>query len=117
MAQRLSFDERARIEAMRVLPDGRDHLATKDDAKAVENGLRVDFADLRVEFAELRADFAELRVDFADLRVEFADLRPEFAEQRSYIDSALAKHTRLHITTLVGFMLTTWGTMLVYIAA
>ncbi len=71
-----------------VLPDGRDHLATKDDLKVLEHSLRADFAELKAEFAELKA----------------------------YVDTALAKQTRLFMTTLVGFMLTTWTTMLIYLA-
>lgn len=71
-----------------VLPDGRDHLATKDNLKVLEHSLRADFAELKADFAEHRA----------------------------YVDTALAKQTRLFMTTLVGFMLTTWTTMLIYLA-
>ena len=78
-----------------VLPDGRDHLATKRDLEVVEHGLRADFADLRADFAELKSDFADLK---------------------SYVDVALAKQSRQLTTTLVGFMLTTWTTMLVFFA-
>lgn len=97
-----------------VLPDGRDHLATKDDVKAVENSLRADFADLRADFADLRTDFAELK---GHVDSSLADIRRELAEMKGHLDSTLAKHTRLHYTTLVGFMLTTWGAMFVHIAA
>lgn len=90
-----------------VLPEGRDQLATKDDVKAAENSLRADFADLRADFTELKG-----HVDSS-----FADIRRELAEMKGHLDSTLAKHTRLHYTTLVGFMLTTWGAMLVHIAA
>ncbi len=79
-----------------VLPDGRDHLATKDDLKVLGHGLRADFAELTAKFADLRADFAQLT---------------------AYVDSALAKQTRLIMTTLVGFMIATWTPMLVYLAA
>ena len=65
-----------------VLPDGRDHLATKDDLKVLEHGLRADFAELK-----------------------------------GYVNSALAKQTRLIMTTLVGFMIATWTPMLVFLAA
>ena len=85
-----------------VLPDGRDHLATKDDLKVLEHSLRADFAGLKSEFAELKSDFA--------------GLKSEFAEHRAYVDTALAKQTRLVMTTLVTFMLTTWTTMLIYLA-
>ena len=71
-----------------ILPDGRDHLASKDDLKVLEHSLRADFAELKAEFADLKA----------------------------YVDTALAKQTRLFMTTLVGFMLTTWTTMLIYLA-
>ncbi|WP_420617757.1 hypothetical protein [Candidatus Poriferisocius sp.] len=41
------------------------------------------------------------------------DLRVLSAEMRSYVDSAISKHTRLIMTTMVGFMLTIWITLLV----
>ena len=92
-----------------VLPDGRDHLATKDDLKVLEHSLRADFADLKSEFADLKSEFADLKADYADLKSEFAELK-------AYVDIALAKQTRLVMTTLVTFMLTTWTTMLVFFA-
>lgn len=90
-----------------VLPDGRDHLATKDDLKVLEHNLRADFAELK----------GYVEGSLGDARSEFAGLRAEFAELKGYVDSALAKQTRIYVTTLVGFMLTTWTTMLVYVAA
>ncbi|MDE0215351.1 MAG: hypothetical protein OXN79_02095 [bacterium] len=41
------------------------------------------------------------------------DLRVLGAELRAYVDSSLAKQTRLIMTTMVGFMLTIWITLLV----
>ena len=89
-----------------VLPDGRDHLATKDDIKVVEHSLRSDFAELKSEFADLRAEFAELK----------AHVDSSLAEIRAHVDTALAKQARLMMTTLVSFMLTTWTTMLIFLA-
>ena len=77
-----------------------DHLATKDDLKVLEHGLRADFAELK---AHVDGSLAEVRADFAQLT--------------AYVDSALAKQTRLIMTTLVGFMIATWTPMLVYLAA
>lgn len=48
-----------------------------------------------------------------DLRVLSAELRGEMAELRGDVDSALARQTRLIMTTMVGFMLTIWITLLV----
>ena len=48
-----------------------------------------------------------------DLRVLGAELRGEMAELRAYVDSALARQTRLIMTTMVGFMFTIWITLLV----
>ena len=77
-----------------VLPDGRDHLATKDDLKVLEHGLRADFAKLR---AHVDGSLAEVRADFAELK--------------GYVDSALAKQTRLITATLVGFMIAIWTSL------
>ena len=41
----------------------------------------------------------------------------DLAELRGYVDSALAKQTRLYIATMSGFMLTIWATLLVQIVA
>lgn len=48
-----------------------------------------------------------------DLRVLSAELRGEMAGLRGDVDSALARQTRLIMTTMVGFMLTIWITLLV----
>lgn len=96
-----------------VLPDGRDHLATKDDLKVLEHSLRADFAELK---GYVEGSLGDVRSDFAGLRSDFADLRAEFAELREYVDSALAKQFRFHMTTLVGFMLANWAPMIVFFA-
>ncbi len=48
-----------------------------------------------------------------DLKVLGAELRGGMAELRAYVDSALARQTRLIMTTMVGFMFTIWITLLV----
>ena len=68
-----------------IIPEGRDQLATKED----------------------------LRVLSAELRGELAEMRGELAGQRGFMDSALARQSRLYMTTMVGFMLTIWITLLV----
>ena len=93
-----------------VLPDGRDHLATKNDLKVVAHGLQADFADLKAEFAQLKTEFAQLKTEFAELKTEFAQLK-------AYVDTALAKQSRQIMTTMVGFMLTTWTAILVAVVA
>ena len=129
-----------------VLPDGRDHLATKNDLKVLEHALRADFAELRAHvdssLAESKADFAELRADFAELRAHvdssLAESKADFAELRAHVDSSLAelrahvdssladlkahneamhgKQTRLLMTSLAGFAISTWTPMLVFLA-
>jgi len=100
-----------------ILPDGRDQLATKEDLKAVEAGLRMESADVRVAFAKLRTEFAELKGEFAELKGEFAELRAEFAELRAYIDSSLAKQTRLNVMMFASFLVANWGVMLPFLIA
>jgi len=43
----------------------------------------------------------------------FAHYADRVDELRAYVDSSLAKQTRLIMTTMVGFMLTIWITLLV----
>ena len=72
-----------------IIPEGRDQLATKDDIKVLESTLRGEFAEFRGE------------------------MRSEFADHKGEIKLALAKQTRMYLTTLAGFMLTTWGALIV----
>ncbi|MXW95643.1 MAG: hypothetical protein F4110_14655 [Acidimicrobiaceae bacterium] len=76
--------ERTQILMKCILPDGWQHLATKQD---------VEVADAR-------------------MRGEFGELRGEFGELRGYIDSALAKQTRTYLLALVGLAVTVWLTLL-----
>ena len=84
-------EERTETLMKCVLPQGWDHLATKQDVELAE-------ARLCAEFGELRGDFGELRGDFGELR--------------GYIDSALAKQARTYLIALVGFALTVWAALL-----
>ena len=43
--------------------------------------------------------------------------KSDLIELRGYVDSALAKQTRLYIVTLAGFMFTIWATLIVQIIA
>ncbi len=94
-----------------IIPEGRDQLATKDDIKVLESTLRGEFAEFR---GEMRSEFAEFR---GEMRSEFAEfrgeMRSEFADHKGEIKLALAKQTRMYLTTLAGFMLTTWGALIV----
>ena len=83
-----------------IIPEGRDQLATKDDLKVLESTLRGEFAEFR---GEMRSEFAEFR----------GEIRSEFADHKGEIKLALAKQTRMYLTTLAGFMLTTWGALIV----
>ena len=83
-----------------IIPEGRDQLATKDDLKVLESTLRSEFAEFK---GEMRSEFAEFK----------GEMRSEFADQRGEIRLALAKQTRVYLTTLAGFMLTTWGALIV----
>ena len=90
--------ERTEILMKCILPDGWQHLATKQD---------IEVADAR-----LRAAFGELRGEFGELRGEFGELKGEIGELKGYIDSALAKQTRTYMLALVGFAVTIWLTLL-----
>ncbi|WP_419924150.1 hypothetical protein [Candidatus Poriferisocius sp.] len=94
-----------------IIPEGRDQLATKDDLKVLESTLRGEFAEFK---GEMRNEFAEFK---GEMRNEFAEfkgeMRSEIAESKGEINLALAKQTRMYLTTLAGFMLTTWGALIV----
>ena len=87
-----------------IIPEGRDQLATKDDLKVLESSLRGEFAEFK---GEMRSEFAEFK---GEMRSEFAEFK---GEVKSELNSALAKQTRMYLTTLAGFMLTTWGALIV----
>ena len=89
--------------------------------------LRGEFGELRGEFGELRGEFGELRGEFGELRGEFGEkfgelrgefgekfgeLRGEFGELKGYIDSALAKQTRIYLLAMLGFMIMVWASVL-----
>ena len=113
--------ERTEILMKCILPDGWQHLATKQDVELAETRLRCELAELRGEFGELRGElrgeFGELRGEFGDsrgeLRGDFGELKGEVGELKGYIDSALAKQTRTYLLALLGFAVTVWVTMLV----
>lgn len=71
--------------------------------------LRGEMGELRGEFGEkfgeLRGEFGELRGEMGGLRGEFGELRGEFKELKGYIDSALAKQTRIYLLAVFGFVI------------
>ena len=83
-----------------IIPEGRDQLAAKDDLDVLESTLRGEFAAFK---GEMRSEFAAFK----------GEMRSEFAEFKGEINLALAKQTRMYLTTLAGFMLTTWGALIV----
>ncbi|MCE2512924.1 MAG: hypothetical protein J4F50_10320 [Acidimicrobiia bacterium] len=134
-------EERTEVLMKCILPEGLDQLATKQDVELVgerlraefgekfgdlraEFGekfgeLRAEFGELRAEFGELRAEFGELRAEFGELRAEFGELRAEFGELRGevkefkgYVDSALAKQTRIYLMAMIGFVIMVWASTL-----
>ena len=107
-------EERAETLMKCVLPEGWEHLATKQDVELAGERLRGEFSELRGgirgDFGELRGEFGELRGEFGELRGE---LRGELAGLRGHIDSALARQARTYLFALMGFALTIWVTLLV----
>ena len=111
--------ERTEILMKCILPDGWQHLATKQDVELAEARMRAEFGELRGEFGELKGEFGGLRGEFGELKGEFGGLRGEFGELRGevgelkgYIDSALAKQTRIFLFALMGFAVTIWLALL-----
>ena len=55
-----------------------------------------------------------MRGEFGELRGEFGELRwGEFKELKGYVDSALAKQTRIYLMAMVGFVVMVWASALV----
>ena len=82
--------------------------------------LREEFGGLRGEFGELRGEFGEkfgglsgeFGEKFGGLSGEFGELRGEVKELKGYIDSALAKQTRIYLLAMVGFAIMVWASAL-----
>ncbi len=97
-----------------IIVEGHEELATKNDLRVLASGLRGEISGLR---GELRGEISGLRSEMDGLRSEMdglrSEVRGEISALRGYIDSALAKQARVYLTTMIGFMVTIWGTMLV----
>ncbi|MYK76143.1 MAG: hypothetical protein F4016_04315 [Acidimicrobiaceae bacterium] len=117
-------EERTEILMKCILPEGWDQLATKQDVELAGERLRAEFGEkfgeLRGEFnekfgelhGEFGEKFGELRGEFGELRGEFGELRGEVKELKGYIDSALAKQTRIYLLAMVGFVIMVWASAL-----
>ena len=88
-------EERTETLMKCILPQGWDQLATKHDVELAE--------------ARLRSEFGE---KFGELRGEFGELRGEVKEVKGYIDSALARQTRIYLLAMFGFMIMVWASTL-----
>ena len=120
-------EERTETLMKCVLPQGWEQLATKQDVELAETRLRGEFGELRGEFGEklgeLRGEFGELRGEFGELRGEFGEklgelrgemgeLRGEVKELKGYVDSALARQTRIYLAAMVGVVMMVWAATL-----
>ena len=103
-------EERTEILMKCILPEGWDQLATKQDIELAGERLRAEFGE---KFGELRGEFGEkfgeLRGEFGELR---GDVRGEIKELKGYVDSALAKQTRIYLLAMVGFVIMVWASAL-----
>ncbi|MYH78601.1 MAG: hypothetical protein F4134_12885 [Acidimicrobiaceae bacterium] len=110
-------EERTEILMKCILPEGWDQLATKQDVELAGERLRAEFGE---KFGELRGEFnekfgelhGEFGEKFGELRGEFGELRGEVKELKGYIDSALAKQTRIYLLAMVGFVIMVWASAL-----
>ena len=110
-------EERTEILMKCILPEGWDQLATKQDVELAGERLRAEFGE---KFGELRGEFGEkfgeLRGEFGEkfgqLQREFGELRGEVKELKGYVDSALAKQTRIYLLAMVGFVIMVWASTL-----
>ena len=99
-------EERTEILMKCILPEGWDQLATKQVVELAGERLRGEFGE---KFGELRGEFGE---KFGELRGEFGELRGEVKELKGYVDSALAKQTRIYLLAMVGFVVMVWASAL-----
>jgi hypothetical protein len=99
-------EERTETLMKCILPEGWDQLATKQDVELSGERLRAEFGE---KFGELQGEFGE---KFGGLRGEFGELRGEVKELKGYVDSALAKQTRIYLLAMVGFVIMVWASTL-----
>ncbi len=88
-----------------ILPEGRDHLATKADLEILESRTRAEFAKIYGEFAKIDGEFAKIYGEFAKVYGAIDNLRGETALM-------VARQTRTMLLALGACMVTTWGGML-----
>ena len=81
-----------------ILPDGRDHLATKSDIQALE--------------AKIDGGFAKVDGGFAKIDGEFAKVYGVIEGLKGHFDLKLANQTRTMLLAMLACMVTTWAGML-----
>lgn len=109
-----------------ILPDGRDHLATKPDIQALEAKVDGGFARIDGEFAKVDAGFAKVDAGFAkvdgrftSVDGRFTSVDGEFAKVygvieglKGHFDLKLANQTRTMLLAMLACMVATWAGML-----
>ena len=113
-----------------ILPDGRDHLATKADVEALEATTKAGFVEVHAkvdggfakvygEFAKIDGEFAKVYGEFAKVYGEFAKIDGEFTKVYGVIERVkgemalmIANSTRTVLLAMLACMVTTWAGML-----
>lgn len=88
-----------------IFPEGKDHLASKADVKALEVKTEAGFARVDGEFAKVDGRFDKIDGKFAEVNGKFERLRGHF-------ELMLAKQARTMLLAMMAFMVTTWAGML-----
>ena len=95
-----------------ILPDGRDHLATKTDVQALEAKTEGGFAKVEGEFAKVEGEFAKVYGRFTKIDGEFAKVYGVIEGLKGHFDLKLANQTRTMLLAMLACMVTTWAGML-----
>ena len=106
-----------------IFPEGKDHVATKDDIKMVETKVDAGFTEVHAkidggfakidgEFAKVDGEFAKIDGRFAKIDGRFTKIDGEFERLRGEVALMLAQQTRTVLIAVVACMVTTWAGML-----
>lgn len=92
-----------------ILPDGRDHLATKADVNALEAKTEAGFAMIH---AKIDGGFAKIDGEFAKIDGEFVKVYGTIEALKGHFELRLANNTRTILLAMLACMVTTWAGML-----
>lgn len=92
-----------------ILPDGRDHLATKADVEALGTTTKAGFVEVH---AKVDGGFAKVYGEFAKIDGEFTKVYGVLERVKGEMALMVANSTRTVLLAMLACMVTTWAGML-----